>query len=194
MEKIFGNYAEEVVADEYLALGFSPTSTPLKLRWRNNGLSADFIADYMETFFVGSDETEVPTITKQIKNAVKYIANELLENTMKFHDENSPFSIKIAFHLRAPHVIFYAVNSLSAEHVDSFQDFVQGFVDSDPHELYFERMEANASEDGGNHSGLGLLSMVCDYGASLAWKFEQIESVKTEQPVWTVATMVSLKI
>jgi hypothetical protein len=32
---------------EYLKIGFSPTSIPIQQRWRNNGLSANFLADYL---------------------------------------------------------------------------------------------------------------------------------------------------
>ena len=56
MTQIFGPFTERKDDDsEYLKIGFSPTSIPIQQRWRNNGLSADFLADYLSTFFPGDD-------------------------------------------------------------------------------------------------------------------------------------------
>ena len=89
MIQIFGDFIEQPPSQEYLIIGFSPSSIPLKQRWRNNGLSADFLADYLTTFFPGNED-DPSTIERQaeIKSAVSYIANELLENAMKFNDAN----------------------------------------------------------------------------------------------------------
>jgi len=48
MIQLFGDFKEEPVnSKEYLELGFSPSSMSLKHRWRNNGLSADFLAPFI---------------------------------------------------------------------------------------------------------------------------------------------------
>jgi hypothetical protein len=39
---------------EYLTLSFSPFSAPIRSRWRNNGVSADFLGDYVITFLPGN--------------------------------------------------------------------------------------------------------------------------------------------
>ena len=51
--EIIGNFIniDSCAEGEYLQLGFQPSSVPLKQRWRNNGLSADFLGDYVTTFF-----------------------------------------------------------------------------------------------------------------------------------------------
>jgi hypothetical protein len=84
---------------EYLLLSFSPSSIPLQQRWRNNCLSADFLANYLSTFFLGDDEQQ-PYTTKQaeVKSAVSYIANELLENGMKYCVKTASFPISIQIH------------------------------------------------------------------------------------------------
>ena len=52
MAQIFGDYVNGKSSgeSEVLIINFSPTSIPLQHRWRNNGLSADFLADYLSTF------------------------------------------------------------------------------------------------------------------------------------------------
>ena len=104
MTQIFGDFIDDLPpSQEYLIVGFSPSSVPLKQRWRNNGLSADFLADYFTTFFPSSqsDRTESDR-QAEIKSAVSYIANELLENAIKFNDETSqyPISIHLQLHNR----------------------------------------------------------------------------------------------
>lgn len=48
----FGNFIDKFPPEQdSLELTFTPTSVPLKKRWRNNRLSAYFIADYFTTFF-----------------------------------------------------------------------------------------------------------------------------------------------
>ena len=57
MEQKLGNFIDpQEKQGEYLKIGFHPTSIPLQQRWRNNGLSADFLAGYMSTFFPGDDQ------------------------------------------------------------------------------------------------------------------------------------------
>jgi len=90
---------------EYLTMAFSPLNTPLRSRWRNNGLSADFLGDYVITF-LPADAVNPATerLQNEIKHAVTYIANELLENAMKYHDHQVNIPIGILLELAAdPH-------------------------------------------------------------------------------------------
>ena len=193
--QIFGEFIEEVCDDvEYLKIGFLPGSFPLQQRWRTNGLSADFIADYLQVFFIGhpkdNSNFDAP-IPARSKNAVKYIANELLENAMKFSEETSRYATRIAFHLYSERWVFHVTNSVPTQKVEKFQAFLEQLTDEDPNELYFRCMEANANNESGNHSGLGLLSMICDYSAKLGWKFE---TMQTEPSVIVVTTAVCLNV
>lgn len=184
MPEIFGKYADEQPTNvEHLIIGFSPSSIPLKQRWRNNGLSADFLADYLQTFFIG--ETSVQ---EEIRSAVSYIANELLENAMKFSDESVDFATSIAFHLHSDKLIFFIKNSIPKENVEQFQNFIQELLSCDPEEMYMQQLEKNALEDS-NHSGLGFLTMMQDYSAELGWKFDTIQR---DGPINTVTTRVQL--
>ena len=191
MVKIFGDFHDDKIkSDEYLILGFSPSSIPLKQRWRNNGLSADFLADYLATFFPAK-EMELGIFNKQseIKSAVSYIANELLENAMKFNDEKSLYPISIQLQLFSDRIVFYMTNSVPPNSVEEFQAYIQTLINSDPQELYINQLERNAEEDNGVTSGLGLLTMMTDYMAKIGWKFE---TVKTDPELMAVTTMVQL--
>lgn len=193
MTQLFGDFEEDsCVSQEYLILGFSPSSIPVKQRWRNNGLSADFLADYLTTFYpVDPNDPDSVYKRKEIKSAVSYIANELLENAMKFHDELSQHPISIQMRLRDGMLKFCVTNSVRPQALKKFRDFIQEVTENDPQELYIRKLEQNALEDNHTGSGLGLLTMINDYMATVGWKFE---IVQINPKVVTVTTMVRLSV
>ena len=192
MIQTFGDFIEQSTSQEYLIIGFSPSSVPLKQRWRNNGLSADFLADYLTTFFPGNED-DPSTIERQaeIKSAVSYIANELLENAMKFNNETSEYPIDIKLQLESDGVIFSVVNSISPQAVDKFQAYIQQLLTSEPSELYIQQLEKNAADETGTYCGLGLLTMLTDYSAKIGWKFQ---TVHKDPEVIAVTTIVQLRV
>ena len=193
IDKTLGNFITNLPpSQEYLILSFSPGSIPLRQRWRNNCLSADFLADYLSTFFL-SDERQQVECDKQaeVKSAVSYIANELLENAMKYGVEMSPFPISIQIHLNPELIVFQLTNSILFDEAKQFQQHIETLLSCDPQELYIAQLEKNALEEEDGESGLGLLTMLNDYGAKLGWKFEALPQESTEM---AVTTMVQLKI
>ncbi len=195
MIKIFGEFSDRPInTTEYLIMGFSPTSVSLQQRWRNNGLSADFLADYLTTFFPAEDSK--PTTferREEIKGAVSYIANELLENSMKFNDGNSQSPISIQFQLHSDRFMLCTSNSVPKENVEGFQSFIQELLHCEPQELYIRQIARAKEKDNmtTNSTGLGLLTMLDDYNAKLGWKFETIQQ---DKEVIVVTTMVQLVI
>ncbi|MEM9543806.1 MAG: ATP-binding protein [Cyanobacteria bacterium P01_E01_bin.42] len=177
MIKIFGNFIENLPeSPEYLILGFSPSSVPLQQRWRNNGLSADFLADYLTTFFpTQEDEPHAQCRKEEIKGAVSYIANELLENAMKFNDDRLNYPIGLSLQLQSDRLIFRITNSIATESVQGFQNYLEKLTTVDTQEMLIAQLEKNALEENGTSSRLGYLTMIEDYGAQLGWKFETVQ-------------------
>jgi len=150
------------------------------------------MADYLATFFPGNED-DSSTIERQaeIKSAVSYIANELLENAMKFNNETSQYPINIKLQLESEGVLFSVVNSISRQGVDKFQAYIQQLLASEPSELYIQQLEKNAVEESCTDSGLGLLTMLTDYSAKIGWKFQ---TVHKDPEVIAVTTMVQLRV
>lgn len=192
MTQVLGAFEELPPSQEFLLISFSPSSIPLKQRWRNNGLSADFIADYLATFFPG-DEGAANNTDKQakIKSAVSYIANELLENAMKFNDDTLQQPISIALHLYSDRLVFLVTNSIPPLDASKFQVLIAELTNCDLEHLYMHRLEKNAADDDDSQSGLGLLTMMKDYSAKMGWKFVILQQ---EPEVISVTTMLQLKI
>ena len=191
--EIYGDFHNNLPdSRQFLVISFSPSSIPLKQRWRNNGLSADFVADYLTTFFpVTENDPSTLERQKELKGAVSYIANELLENAMKFHDETIHSTIKFGIHLLNETVILFSKNCISSEEWPRFKKIIHDLVNNDPDELYVTQMEKLAEEEDSNASGLGLITICCDYGATLGWK---IEHNSETNEILTVNTMVKLQV
>lgn len=191
--QIVGEFLQDLPkSQEYLLLVFSPSSLPLKKRWRTNGLSADFLADYLAVFFPG-DEDDPETMNKQeqIQSTVSYIANELLENAMKFSDHSSSMFIRIELQLYLTKLVFLVTNSIKPDVMQNYQAFIQEALTSNPGEMMLCRLEQIAKDDTLKRSGLGLVTMMNDYSARLGWKFETLPETPE---ITTVTTMVQINI
>lgn len=193
MTEIFGDFIEGLpLLPEYLIIGFSPSSVPLKQRWRNNGLSADFLGDYLITFFPGDEKNSAITNRQaEIKSAVSYIANELLENAMKFNDHTSQRPISIRLQMQNDKLVFAIANSINPQQVKEFQAYIKQLTTEDPEELYIRQLEQQALDENNTSSRLGYLTIMNDYMAKIGWKFE---TVQKDPEVIAVTTMVQLTV
>lgn len=188
----FGEFLTELPeSQEYLLLVFSPSSLPIKKRWRTNGLSADFLADYLAVFFPGDEDEPKTNKQEQIQSTVSYIANELLENAMKFSDHTAPMSIRIELQLYLSKLVFLVTNSVQFEVMQNYQSFIQEVLTSEPSEMMMRRLEQMTKDDMLKSSGLGLVTMMNDYSARLGWKFETISDTPE---IIKVTTMVQISI
>ena len=198
----FGEFREDfdnLADEEFLELGFSLTSKPIQNRWRNHGLSADFVADYLSTFLpISEDYPQNEDRQVLLKSSVSYIANELLENSMKFNDHQAytvQFGIRLFLEEEELRVILTASNSLSTAIAQKFKTFIRSFLSQDPNEFYLNQMEASAEDDTGTVSGLGLVTMVTDHNSTLGWKFETVSSRSNPGvSVPIVTTMVQISV
>jgi hypothetical protein len=196
--EFYGDFAEPLPSREYLVLGFSPGSISIKRRWRNNGLSADFLADYMTTFFPNGDEEMQETAEwkqriHEFRCATSYIANELLENAMKYHDDAGTMPIDMRMNLNAEHVIFQVTNSVNQQRALVFREFIRDLLSTeDISELYIQQLEKSSIDEASSSSGLGLLTMVQDYGAKLAWRFQPVSDENPDEIL--VTTMVYIAV
>lgn len=173
---------------ENLSLSFVPSSVPINQRWRNNGLSADFLADYMSSFFPydkGNKEAQLQHAN--IINAVSYISNELLENVMKYTASECELSSGINLYLDKKVFVFEAFNYISEESKNKYIDFINILQNGDPDELFMQQLENNAIN--GESSGLGILTMINDYNASVAWKF-----IITNKSFFKATTQVTIQL
>lgn len=157
---------------EYLTLGFSPSAQARNVRWRNYGLSADFLGDYFATFFPG-DGGSVDSgsdFQGNVKACISYVANELIENAIKFSDEQINVPVTISLYLYESSILLLICNSTTIDRADRFQQQIHAILNTDLDSLYAQRLERVGLEES-NESCLGLISIMADYGVKMGWKF-----------------------
>ncbi|QQE67184.1 hypothetical protein GFS31_38960 [Leptolyngbya sp. BL0902] len=187
----FGDFQDEaIVSREYLTIVFSPSSLPLRERWRTNRLSANFLADYFSTFFPGEGQPAGMNDPKsELMGIITFIANELLENAMKFSDVAATEAVMLTLQLYPNRLVFLTKNQVSEATKSQFLSFIQNLIISDPSELYIQHIEQQAMDEASTSSGLGILTIVNDYAARIGWRFEPVEGAGT-----SVTTKVQLEI
>lgn len=176
--------------EEYLTLAFSPSSVPVRSRWRNNGLSADFLGDYVTTFL----PSEEPAGTfgsrqKALKHAVSFVANELLENAMKYHQRDGNIPILMHLELKSDQVTVSVSNGASTSQTEKYQTFVARLRAGNAEEMLLAQQEESALNSEASVSSVGLLTMITDYAARLDWRFETHAAQPDSVTVTTIAVL-----
>jgi hypothetical protein len=188
-----GKSADVSQEREYLTLAFSPSSAPLRSRWRNNGLSADFLGDYVTTFMPATEGLAgMVSRPSEIKHAVTYIANELLENAMKYHARDVDIPIKIHLELTSDQITVSVSNGIGVIQAERYKAFVEQLQKEDAGDLIIKQQEESAKSDASTVSCLGLLTIMADYDAQLDWRFE-IQSAQPESGLVTTSAFLLLK-
>lgn len=188
MHKLLGPFVEPGTCSEYVIMSFSASQLSIQERWRNNSLSADFLADYWETFLFSQHSAGQPAAA-HLKDTVSYVANELLENAVKFHTQTPGSPICLSIYQRGRNLRFYVSNSIRADSVEAFQAYLHTLLTEDPAELFLRQLEQNAEDEENTESHLGLLTLLNDYGTHLGWKFETLDQWPETVTVTTMAEL-----
>ncbi|HSI86836.1 MAG: hypothetical protein ACAI35_17110 [Candidatus Methylacidiphilales bacterium] len=123
-------------------------------------------------------------------DAVCYLANELLENAVKYRCGGP---VQLGFCLQPAHFVLVIRNEMLASRAPEFRQRVQQMLESDPTELLMEQAERNAADPDSHGSGIGFLTLLTDYGALLGWKLQhKVQDAGTDQARITLTTMASL--
>ncbi|MBB3462685.1 slr1658 superfamily regulator [Rhizobium sp. BK377] len=140
------------------------TDGPLQLGWKHSGMTSDFIAEVMSLPYSRSRKDYVLA-----HHDIGYLSNELIENAIKFRQageilvEASIFDE--LFFIRVKNLIDGAASMRFEQLLDHIQS-------KNAEELLLEQIEINAMS-AGSGSGLGLLTLLSDYSAKMAWAFDE---------------------
>ena len=200
MVELFGSFTDKFNLQQgSLELTFFSDSELLKKRWKNNRLSAYFVADYCSSFLpLDEDNKEDIKRIKISKGALSYVANELLENAMRYNNANTKDKIKLGIYFLESEkpeqemtMIISTTNSVNQKGVQHLQCYIEELLNSDPDELYVTKVEQSLEDENSEASGLGLLTMINDYSAKQGWKFE---TTKENPNFIDVTTMAQIQI
>jgi hypothetical protein len=128
----------------------------------------------------------------ETKHAVTYIANELLENAMKYHQPDVEIPIRIHLELASDHITVSVSNGISVVQAGRYKAFVEHLQEGDAGDLLLRQQEESAKSSESTMSGLGLLTMISDYDAQLDWRFD-VHPTQSESITVTTSAVLPLK-
>ncbi|HIK09938.1 MAG TPA: ATP-binding protein [Oscillatoriaceae cyanobacterium M33_DOE_052] len=207
MVQIYGDFNQSLPdAREYLILGFylkEPDELDganqkhgfSKSRWRTNGLSANFLADYLCTFLPVDEDNLGEGRQREIKSAVSYIANELLENAMKYADSSLYLPITVKLQLYADSIVITTNHGVSVKQGEKLLNFIKNFTNFSTEDSYFGYLEEKATVGSTTESGLGFVTMMNYYNAKVGWELSPMLAIENTA-LWgyAVTTMVQLSL
>jgi hypothetical protein len=139
---------------------------PIDLSWHHCSTTADFVGD-----FYAMRSARTAHDVNDARHTISYLINELLENVIKFR---APGDVELETSLADGHFEVRVSNLVDPATATRFQRTLAEITSRDPGELLIERIEANAADDTSTGSGLGLLTLMSDYGARLGWTFTRV--------------------
>lgn len=139
---------------------------PLDLGWKHCAMTSDFVAEFVALRYRNSR-----SVYKEVRHNVGYLTNELIENAVKFRTSGE---IVVEASVADNAFRTKVTNFVDKDTAEQFQHLLSEIATGDPGDLLIERIEANAMGEAGG-SGLGLLTLMSDYGAHFAWVFGSVD-------------------
>ena len=162
METSFGVFDRSNAQSAY---SFSITlyNGPLDITWQHASATCDYVSD-----IIAMHCDKLKLNYNEARHSIAYLVNELLENSIKFKSEGD---IELNFSFDNNNFEMIISNSITSTVAEKFQGLLAEIVSRDPGELLIERIEKNAIDENSSASGLGILTLMNDYGARMGWKF-----------------------
>lgn len=136
---------------------------PLELSWHHCSTTSDFLGD-----FFAAQGAALDLDYNEARHSIGYLVNELLENAVKFR---APGDILLEATLHRDNFELKISNLVEEKTAARFQELLNEITARDPGDLLIEKIEENAADPSSSGSGLGLLTLMNDYGVRLGWKF-----------------------
>ena len=132
--------------------------------WKQCGIIADFVAQYNAVHYKQQEK---------VISTVSIITNELIENTVRLSEVSNTL-ISIALKLTHDSILIETITTATSTSVDIISKFIQQLSDCDVETLFLNQLEKVAQEQNHPH-GLGLLSVMKDYQASIGIKVTTLD-------------------
>lgn len=139
------------------------------LKWSDCSLTADFFSHYYAGVLAARRSNNA---ISELTHSISYMANELIENAIKFRTTGD---VEIEGGLDNGDFLLRIANWISPETAGKFSKLLEEITSGDPGDLLIQRIEANAADENSGGSGLGLLTLMNDYGVRLWWSFSQAD-------------------
>jgi len=164
MNESIGDFRDLARGGARVTLVFYSGGFPV--RWSQCSATAEYLAEYFAAVHAlrCSDEAA----RSDFVGTLSYVVNELVENAVKFSMGDS---VEVTVSIEDEELVAVVSNQIRAETVGGLLEKFGGLVAGDPQEMLIARVEANALNPDARVSGLGFLTMMADYGATMGWRF-----------------------
>lgn len=136
--------------------------------WESAGRVAQFVDSWLKLSLQSRDLALAD---------LSYAVNELMENAVKYCTAGS---IELSATCTEAALVLTLRHCATPAHAARYLAHAHELMERDPFELLAESVERNALNPEHSGSGLGLLSLLSDYGAALGFEFVERED---QQPV-----------
>lgn len=176
--ELFGQFISDLQGENLcLKIDFPAQLVQQRMFWPNSNLSAKFVADYASIFFPAKNNHPEPLRQRaDITAALRYIANELLENAFKFSLPTAQQPVQLALYNCPERLVVAVTNTTRTDNIGLFRALINELTRLDPTALYIERLERNLDHENALESGLGFITILMNYHAQLGWKIEPCPS------------------
>jgi hypothetical protein len=161
MQRSYGALAVPAPSVSQMTLRFF--EGPLALDWMHCGALAKYIGNHYSGLAGGHRLDPV-----EAGHSINYLVNELMENAVKFR---APGTVELQTSLLFGSFTLRLSNVIEPDTATKFQALLEQITSRDAGDLIIERLEANAAEPDSEGSGIGILTLISDYGVQLGWTF-----------------------
>jgi len=168
MNESIGDFRELTRGGARVSLVFHSGGVPV--RWSQCSATAEYFAEYFADVHaqVCADDAD----RNEFIGTLSYIVNELVENAVKF---SMGEAVEVTVSIEGEELVALVSNQILATAVEGLIENFRGLVAGDPTAMLVARVEANAVNPDARVSGLGFLTMMADYGATLGWYFDAVQ-------------------
>ena len=132
--------------------------------WKKCGIVADFFGSYQALDYKFSSENVVSLIST--------IANELIENSVKFSFENSAISVKMQ--KIGPFISLETTNLASDKQIKKLMSFINKIKRKSFEQLFYDTIESTNHKS--NKSELGLITIMKDYTSDCSIELKKVST------------------
>jgi hypothetical protein len=182
----FGDYNPVIAALHRLDLTIYPYAAGLS--WSAAGQTANYIGEYLGALLPPGTS---PSARRELSGSISFVANELLENAVKFH-YNSFLPVTCCVQQGETEICLQVANSVNPLKLPKFFRLIRELLRHDPAELFMLHLENSLDVLNESKSGLGLITILNDYGGKLGWHFESLAGLPGLPKQITVTTLVRL--
>ncbi|PTY03965.1 hypothetical protein DB346_02660 [Verrucomicrobia bacterium LW23] len=168
----------DLAAEERTRCGLQLTLDPPPTAAIDRGfcdIISHFLAQYagrlLAGLLEGAGAASTSAEVRQFVDDVSYLANELLENAVKYRCGGP---VHLGFCVDAHEFVLVIRNEMQTPRASELRRRAAEILERDPADLLIEQAERNAEDPESSGSGIGFLTLLAHYGARLGWRLQPI--------------------